>query len=736
MLGWIFNIPVMASIWPGFIAMRFNAALCFILFGGALLFSQYQTNNYKTPAFFTLSLAATVVAFTTIYQDIFHVNIGIDQLFVFDKTVASSLIPFPGRMAFNASTNFCLLGIGFLALNSKGRLATLIAQYFFHAVTILSGIALVGYVYGVALFNSLFYVTSMALLTAILFFILSIAASLLNPTVGITGLFTGKRIGNKMARRLFGLIVIMIILFGSIRSETGLSGIFSSMNIGISLLAICFLLVSLLIIWSTANWLNKIDAQRSKAEEEVRIMNAQLEKRVEERSAELKEAELKFRTIAEKSMVGVYIVQHGVFAYVNPRFAAVFGYKPEDLLNDPEAGPKIFHESYRDIVAENIRRRISGEVESLHYEARGIKKDGTGNWVEIYGNAVIIGGVPAIIGSMIDITERKHAEEELSSSELKYKLLFQSSPVPMWMIAKDNMQIIAVNEAAAKHYGYTTDELLNLDARALRPKEDAKQQLETYLKEMTDAVRVVRHLKKDGELMYVEITSHDIVFEGRPVRLSLTIDITEKLKAQQSLQKSEANLQAILKTTDTAYALFDKDLKVLTFNQKAIEFVKAQYGHIPQKGYRLLDYFPEDTFPELNRFAKDALQGNNISYEDDYPQADGSVHWYYVRMFPITNDNKEIIGMLMALYDITQRKNAEQDLQSAYGRIQNHMDSIKDMAWKQSHLIRSPLANLKGLTSILQNDAEDTEILEHIQTELDRMDSIIIEMAKDASENN
>jgi two-component system, sporulation sensor kinase E len=92
--------------------------------------------------------------------------------------------------------------------------------------------------------------------------------------------------------------------------------------------------------------------------------------------------------------------------------------------------------------------------------------------------------------------------------------------------------------------------------------------------------------------------------------------------------------------------------------------------------------------------------------------------------------------MLMALYDITQRKNAEQDLQSAYGRIQNHMDSIKDMAWKQSHLIRSPLANLKGLTSILQNDTEDTEILEHIQTELNRMDSIIIEMAKDASENN
>ena len=89
--------------------------------------------------------------------------------------------------------------------------------------------------------------------------------------------------------------------------------------------------------------------------------------------------------------------------------------------------------------------------------------------------------------------------------------------------------------------------------------------------------------------------------------------------------------------------------------------------------------------------------------------------------------------MLMALYDITDRKNAEQDLKSAYGRIQSHMDSIKEMAWKQSHLIRSPLANLKGLASILKNNESDPEVLNHIQNELNRMDSIIIEMAEDVS---
>jgi signal transduction histidine kinase len=140
--------------------------------------------------------------------------------------------------------------------------------------------------------------------------------------------------------------------------------------------------------------------------------------------------------------------------------------------------------------------------------------------------------------------------------------------------------------------------------------------------------------------------------------------------------------------------------------------------------------------PQFKQFAIDVLKGNNINYEIDYPQANGSVNWYYVRLFPITNNNKEILGLMMALYDITERKNAEQDLKNAYERIQSHINSIKDMAWKQSHLIRSPLANLKALAAMLQDQPTDTEMLEHFQSELIRLDAIIIEMADDASDKD
>jgi len=188
-----------------------------------------------------------------------------------------------------------------------------------------------------------------------------------------------------------------------------------------------------------------------------------------------------------------------------------------------------------------------------------------------------------------------------------------------------------------------------------------------------------------------------------------------------------------LDTTDTAYALLDKALNVMAFNQMALRFVSTQYRHEPAKGDKLGDFLPMDRFPEFRAHVDEVLNGSNISYEVSYPQTDGSLLWYYVRLFPIINEKNEIFGSMLALSDITERKDAEESLKAAYNRIQDHINSIKDMAWKQSHLIRSPLANLKGLAVMLKDDPSDSEVLGFIQTELERLDQVIIEMAEDAS---
>jgi len=453
-----------------------------------------------------------------------------------------------------------------------------------------------------------------------------------------------------------------------------------------------------------------------------------------EMEAELRDAEIKFRTLADKSMVGIYMVQNGKFVYVNPRFAEVFGYEPHELIG-AHSVEVIIHPDFQAIAAENVRARLEDGKESVHYEAMGRKKDGSANWIEFYGSRAVLDGVPTIIGSMIDITERKSAEEELRSSEQKYKLLFERNPVPLCMVAKDDLSIIAVNQTAADLYGYTKDEMLNASAAIVRLKEDIEQQREYFslgVNGPTDR-GVVRHVKKDGTIIFVNVIVNDILFEGRIVRLVLSNDITEKLKAEEMLKTTEANLETILNNTDTAYALLNSDLDILAYNNKALIFAENEFNFDPKGKERIFDMMPENRRVQFLDYTNKVFEGSTISYEVSYPQPGNKDIWYYVRMFPISDKDDKILGLVLAITDVTERKEAEHSLQSAYEQIKTNIIFIREIIWKQSHILRSPLANLKGLMTILRADPSDEEVLSYIEIEFNRMDTVLMEMAESSS---
>ncbi|HEY6977702.1 MAG TPA: PAS domain S-box protein, partial [Chitinophagaceae bacterium] len=148
--------------------------------------------------------------------------------------------------------------------------------------------------------------------------------------------------------------------------------------------------------------------------------------------------------------------------------------------------------------------------------------------------------VISMFGNTIDLTDRKRAEEELRESEQKYKMLFDNSPLPMWVFSKTDFSIIDVNEAAVQHYGYSRDEFLQMNIKDLRPSEDVEQFLEKFFMPDTEGnyLGLWRHRKKDGTLINVEIIGHDIVYKGSVTRLALANDVTEKIMAEEKLKHS------------------------------------------------------------------------------------------------------------------------------------------------------------------------------------------------------
>lgn len=133
---------------------------------------------------------------------------------------------------------------------------------------------------------------------------------------------------------------------------------------------------------------------------------------LDRRQEALRESENLFRNLAEKSMVGIYLIQNGVFRYVNPRFAEIFKYSSNELVD--RVGPQdLTHPDDWIAVQEYISQRLHGEVSSVHYSFTGKTKQQENIDVEVYGSATVYQGEPAIIGTLLDITDRKRAEQSL-----------------------------------------------------------------------------------------------------------------------------------------------------------------------------------------------------------------------------------------------------------------------------------------------------------------------------------
>ncbi len=173
---------------------------------------------------------------------------------------------------------------------------------------------------------------------------------------------------------------------------------------------------------------------------------------------ELREAEEKYRSLVEKSLMGVYIMQEGRFVYVNPRFAEILGYTPDEITSGELTPETLAAPEDRELVAANIRKRISGEITSIRYSFKTLRKDGSTIDAEVLGSVIMYHGRPALIGSMVDITEQKRAEKELQERSHELEILLNISrqlnseldiPVIMRNLVASAMELTGAHSGAA-----------------------------------------------------------------------------------------------------------------------------------------------------------------------------------------------------------------------------------------------------------------------------------------------
>ncbi|SDZ83629.1 PAS domain S-box-containing protein [Haloplanus vescus] len=260
--------------------------------------------------------------------------------------------------------------------------------------------------------------------------------------------------------------------------------------------------------------------------------------------ADLRESEAKYRRLVEQNLVGVYVIQDDEFVYVNPRLAAMFGYTQAELL---DVNPiELVVEDDRETFRRNVRRRESGEVDDLRYTLRGRRRDGSRIEFEVHGGRIDYRGEPAIMGTLLDVTEQKRYERELERSRAEYRELFEGLPEAVFL-RQGGEPFRVVNDAAVERLGYSREELLSLRPPDIDPNLSAAVESERLARLDSDTITrfETTHETKSGEHIPVEVSATCVPYRGETAILSTAREVSERVEHERELRRQNERLEEL-----------------------------------------------------------------------------------------------------------------------------------------------------------------------------------------------
>jgi PAS domain S-box-containing protein len=381
-----------------------------------------------------------------------------------------------------------------------------------------------------------------------------------------------------------------------------------------------------------------------------------------------------FKMFGESAAVGMCIMQGGKFCCFNSSFPIATGYTVDELIGKDSL--EIVAPEDTAVVRENTIKMLKGELSSP-YQFRVIHKDGRVVWIMATVKSIQYHGKRAILGSYMEVTERKQAEERIRESETRYRLLAENAEDVIWTVdVARPTRLTYISPSVARLLGYSVEESMDKEIKAVFTPASFDIAMKAFAEEMAGehseqadrprSKRLELQLRhKNGSLVDVEVNFSLIPgADGQKGEiLAVARDVTAAKRMQEALGESEARYKELADSVTDVFFAMDKHLRYTYWNRASEILTGIRAEDAIGKSLRQI-FADTPGIREAEKAYRSVLKTHQPeTFVSDYGDRLGSHHIFEISAYPSRN------GISVFARDTTERKQAEEARTEAEERL-------------------------------------------------------------------